>query len=104
MSGEDPFLGAALAPEAVQGIQSKGVIANAKHWVDNSQETNRTTNIAVVDERTQMEIYCELSSQVLALMVCPSTVVPSNRVLAGQVLIAFAWFGCHVTSPPLAVF
>ena len=59
LSGEDPFLGAALAPEAVQGIQSKGVIANAKHWVDNSQETNRTTNIAVVDERTQMEIYCE---------------------------------------------
>lgn len=34
-----------------------GVIANAKHWVDNSQETNRTTNIANVDERTQMEVY-----------------------------------------------
>jgi hypothetical protein len=53
----DPFLGAALAPHAVRGIQSKGVIANAKHWVDNSQETNRTTNIANVDERTQMEVY-----------------------------------------------
>ena len=57
MSGEDPNLGATLAPHAIQGIQSKGVIANAKHWVDNSQETNRTTNIANVDERTQMEVY-----------------------------------------------
>merc|ERR1719223_1814841 len=57
MSGEDPSLGATLAPHAIQGIQSKGVIANAKHWVDNSQETNRTTNIANVDERTQMEVY-----------------------------------------------
>ena len=38
-------------------MQSKGVIANAKHWVDNSQETNRTSNIAIVDERTQMEVY-----------------------------------------------
>ena len=28
MSGEDPYIGATLAPHAIRGIQSKGVIAN----------------------------------------------------------------------------
>eukprot|EP00660_Eupelagonema_oceanica_P018696 gene18696-7753_t len=44
MSGEDPFLGYTLVQPAIKGIQSKGVIANAKHWVANSQETHRTTD------------------------------------------------------------
>lgn len=45
-----------VAP-AVRGIQGEGVIANAKHWVNNNQETNRTTQTAHVDERTQFEMY-----------------------------------------------
>ena len=45
-----------VAP-AVQGIQSQGVIANAKHFVNNNQETNRTTQTAHVDERTNFEMY-----------------------------------------------
>ncbi|KAL1514999.1 hypothetical protein AB1Y20_004070 [Prymnesium parvum] len=53
LSGEDPYLGYTLVQPAVAGIQSQGVIANAKHWVNNNQETNRTIVSAVVDERTQ---------------------------------------------------
>ena len=33
------------------------MVANAKHWVNNNQETNRTTDTAVVDERARFEMY-----------------------------------------------
>jgi beta-glucosidase len=57
LSGEDPFLGYTLAKPAVEGMQSEGVVANAKHWVNNNQETDRGSVNEVVDERTQFEIY-----------------------------------------------
>jgi beta-glucosidase len=57
MSGEDPFLGSVMVPAAITGIQSQGVIANAKHFINNNQETDRHGVNAVVDERTMMEIY-----------------------------------------------
>lgn len=58
LAGEDPELGFAMAKAAVEGIQSVGVIANAKHYVLNSQETNRTTQIsALVSERAMRELY-----------------------------------------------
>ena len=41
LSGEDPFLGYTLVQPVVRGIQSQGVIANAKHYALNNQETNR---------------------------------------------------------------
>ena len=43
----------------VRGIQSKGVIANAKHYVNNNQETARDGIDTRVDERTQWEMYCK---------------------------------------------
>jgi beta-glucosidase len=54
---EDPYLTAQLAASAVTGIQSNNIIATAKHYVDNDQETNRATIIVNVDDRTQHEIY-----------------------------------------------
>ena len=57
LSGEDPFLGYTLAGPAVKGIQSNKVIANAKHWVNNNQETNRHFVSEIVDERTRYELY-----------------------------------------------
>ena len=59
LSGEDPFLGYTMVQPVIKGIQSKGVVANAKHWVNNNQETNRGDVSEDVDERTQFEIYCE---------------------------------------------
>ena len=57
VSGGDPYLGYTMVGPIIQGIQAQGVIANAKHWVENSQETNRTTIDETVDERTRREIY-----------------------------------------------
>jgi beta-glucosidase len=37
MSGEDPCLGAKLTGPTVEGIQSVGIVATAKHWVFNNQ-------------------------------------------------------------------
>ena len=57
VSGEDPFVGYHMAAAVVQGIQSQGVIANVKHFVNNNQETNRNAVSENVDERTEFEIY-----------------------------------------------
>ncbi len=57
ISGEDPFLGYTLVQPAVAGIQSQGVIANAKHYVLNNQETNRGFVSDNADERTRFEVY-----------------------------------------------
>ena len=57
LSGEEPYLGAGLVGAAVRGIQSQGVIANAKHWVLNNQETERYSVSSMADERTKREVY-----------------------------------------------
>eukprot|EP00930_Biecheleria_cincta_P084082 TRINITY_DN73576_c0_g1_i1.p1 TRINITY_DN73576_c0_g1~~TRINITY_DN73576_c0_g1_i1.p1 ORF type:complete len:795 (+),score=112.93 TRINITY_DN73576_c0_g1_i1:1-2385(+) len=57
MSGEDPYLGKVLAGPVVRGIQDQNVMACAKHWVVNSQETNRNAVSEDVDERTLFEVY-----------------------------------------------
>eukprot|EP00755_Sulcionema_specki_P016436 Sspe_Gene.10360::Locus_3458_Transcript_1_1_Confidence_1.000_Length_2315::g.10360::m.10360/K05349/bglX; beta-glucosidase len=57
LSGEDPFLGYSLVQPVITAIQRHGVVANAKHWVNNNQETDRTTVSEDVDERTQFEMY-----------------------------------------------
>ena len=43
LSGEDPHLGVALAPEYVAGVQGEGVAGVAKHYALNNQETRRDT-------------------------------------------------------------
>jgi beta-glucosidase len=57
ISGEDPFLGFHMGAAVTAGIQSEGVVATAKHFIDNSQETDRGTVAEIVDERTQFEMY-----------------------------------------------
>eukprot|EP00040_Diaphanoeca_grandis_P016729 m.86681 g.86681 ORF g.86681 m.86681 type:complete len:826 (-) comp25989_c0_seq1:109-2586(-) len=62
LSGEDPMLGYTLIQPVVTGIQSQGVVANAKHYINNNQEGlhglgDRHITTAIVDERTQMEMY-----------------------------------------------
>jgi beta-glucosidase len=55
--GEDPYLSFVMAAAHVQGIQSQGVIATAKHFVCNDEETDRWLVSADADERTRQEIY-----------------------------------------------
>jgi beta-glucosidase len=42
LSGEDPMLGYVLSQPAIKGIQSEGVIANAKHYIMNDQASRQS--------------------------------------------------------------
>src|SRR3954471_9384675 len=55
--GEDPFLAGRMVTQAIRGIQSNPVLAQAKHYAANNQETNRMTISSQVDDRTMHEIY-----------------------------------------------
>jgi beta-glucosidase len=55
--GEDPYLDGQIAAGDIEGIQSKGVIATAKHFDANNQETNRATIDELISQRTLEEIY-----------------------------------------------
>jgi beta-glucosidase len=57
LSGEDPFLGRRLVKPVIEGIQSQKVVANAKHFILNNQETNRHTVSVDIDERVRFEMY-----------------------------------------------
>eukprot|EP01130_Rhizamoeba_saxonica_P003642 TRINITY_DN1517_c0_g1_i1.p1 TRINITY_DN1517_c0_g1~~TRINITY_DN1517_c0_g1_i1.p1 ORF type:complete len:566 (-),score=128.00 TRINITY_DN1517_c0_g1_i1:45-1742(-) len=55
--GEDPYLSSQLVAQSIRGIQTQSMIANVKHFIDNTQEYDRMTVSANVDDRTQHEIY-----------------------------------------------
>ena len=55
LSGEEPALGAKLAPEYVRGVQAEGVAACVKHFVLNSQETRRDSESSDASDRTLFE-------------------------------------------------
>lgn len=54
---EDPHLTAELAASFVSALQEAGVGASVKHFVGNEQETERTTYVSRIDERTLREVY-----------------------------------------------
>jgi beta-glucosidase len=55
--GEDPFLAGRLAASTILGVQSRGVMATAKHYMANYQEYDRHGISSDMDERTMREIY-----------------------------------------------
>lgn len=55
--GEDPYLSARMGVAEVRGIQSRGVIAEIKHFDANNQETSRKTINEVIPLRALHEIY-----------------------------------------------
>lgn len=57
VSGEDPFLGSEVVRDIIVAAQSHKIVANAKHWVNNNQETERERTTAIVDDRTRFEMY-----------------------------------------------
>lgn len=54
---EDPVLTAELAAAYIEGVQSVGVGATAKHYVANDSETERFTVDVQIDDRTLRELY-----------------------------------------------
>jgi beta-glucosidase len=75
--GEDPFLAGQISAGHIAGIQSQGVIAEAKHYAGNNQEANRTTINDLIDERTLHEIYL------------PAFEASVNQGRAGAVMCAY---------------
>nr|ANS13824.1 BGL3 [Pecoramyces ruminantium] len=57
--GEDPFYVGQCGLEVLKGIQSQGVIANAKHYIANDQENNRGASTSNVPEQALWEVYME---------------------------------------------
>ena len=57
--GDDPFLAGEAATKIIQGVQSNGVIACAKHYIANDQETDRRKSSSNIKEQAFYEIYFE---------------------------------------------
>ncbi len=55
--GEDPYLASRIAVGYIDGVQSQGVSATAKHFVANNSEFDRHNTDSIIDERTLREIY-----------------------------------------------
>ena len=55
--GEDPYLTAALGVANIEGIQSEGIMADAKHYSAYNQETARFLVNQVISARALAEIY-----------------------------------------------
>ncbi|ORX45884.1 hypothetical protein DM01DRAFT_1294240 [Hesseltinella vesiculosa] len=55
--GEDPYLAGVATQYSIEGIQSKGVMANAKHLIGNEQETFRTLESSNIGDKALNEIY-----------------------------------------------
>ena len=57
--GDDPFLAGEAATQIIKGVQSNGVIACAKHYIANDQETDRRVSSSNIKEQAFYEIYFE---------------------------------------------
>ncbi|KAF8328931.1 glycoside hydrolase family 3 protein [Cantharellus anzutake] len=55
--GADPYLSGEASFETVTGLQANGLQACVKHYINNEQETNRSSSSSNVDDRTTHEIY-----------------------------------------------
>ena len=57
LCGEDPYLGSSLVKGVIKGIQDMGVIATAKHFINNEIEDDRKRVSANVNKRVRYELY-----------------------------------------------
>ena len=111
---EDPYLSGSMAAATVQGIQSKGVAATAKHFVCNDQEHERNIVNSIVTDRALREIYT-LPFQLTQLWAKPWCYMTSygkvnglhasenahllQDILRGEwaadTLVMSDWYGCY---------
>lgn len=77
---EDPYLTSRLGVATVEGIQSAGVIATAKHYVANNQETERYSVDIDVSERALRECYLPAFRAVVEEADVGSVMTAYNRV------------------------
>ncbi|MEV6848018.1 glycoside hydrolase family 3 C-terminal domain-containing protein [Actinoplanes sp. NPDC051411] len=81
---EDPYLTGQIGAADIEGVQSKGVMAQVKHYAVYNQETNRNTaaDNAIVDDRTVREIYTAAFGDIVA-QADPSSVMCSYSSING---------------------
>jgi beta-glucosidase len=53
--GEDPYLASQLVAQEVRGVQSTGMIAELKHFIENDFENGRTSTSVAIDDQTLHE-------------------------------------------------
>ncbi|KAJ4494293.1 glycoside hydrolase family 3 protein [Lentinula lateritia] len=115
--GGDPYLSGEGAYETIMGIQSTGVQATAKHYINNEQEHSRTTSSSEVDDRTEHELYAipflrSVQANVAAVMcsynqINGSFACENDKTLNGILKGEFAfpgyvmsdWGATHSTAP-----
>ncbi|KXN89831.1 putative beta-glucosidase L, partial [Leucoagaricus sp. SymC.cos] len=113
--GGDPYLSGESAFETIMGIQSQGVQACAKHYINNEQEHFRDSSSSVVDDRTEHEVYAypflrSVQANVASVMcsyiggtyACENSKV-LNDLLKGEFgfpgYVMSDWWATHSTSP-----
>jgi len=87
---EDPLLSGLCAAAQVEGLQSQGVGACAKHFAANNQEANRYRVSADVDERPLREIYLR-SFQVMVEQASPWMLMSSYNRINGTYAAESNW-------------
>ncbi len=107
---EDPYLSGRMAVAEIQGVQSQGVMAQAKHAAVYNQETfrNGMSDNAIVDTRTLQEIYLPgfqsavtqgaAASVMCAYSVINGTFACQHPYILNTALYQQAGFGGFVTS------
>ena len=55
--GPDPYLGGVAMAQTIEGIQSSGVVACAKHYILNEQEHYRGLMSSNIGDRDMHEVY-----------------------------------------------
>ena len=77
---EDPCLAGELGAAYVNGLQSTGVSACLKHYLANSQETDRFSSSSEMDENTARQIYLPAFETVVKKAKVKSVMAAYNKV------------------------
>ncbi len=91
-NGEDPYLAGKIATAQIKKIQSEGVIAMAKHYAANEQETNRMNISQTVAPQVLHELYLlpfemAVKDGEVASLMCSYNDVNGHQMCENEVLL-----------------